>query len=60
MSGAREELDPRLILPLIALVDVGLAVAVVLLLDLPLWALAIAIPLAWTDTLVIAMVLRRR
>jgi hypothetical protein len=43
----------------VALIDVGLAVAVVLLLGLPLWALAVAIPLAWTDTLVIALVLRR-
>jgi hypothetical protein len=58
MSRERE-LEPRLILPVVALIDVGLAVAVVLLLGLPLWALAVAIPLAWTDTLVIALVLRR-
>jgi hypothetical protein len=57
--SARNEVDPRLVLPVVALIDVGLAVAVVLLLDLPLWALALAIPLAWTDTLVIALVLRR-
>ncbi len=53
------KLDARYILPFVALFDVVLAVAVVLLLDLPVWALAVAIPLAWTDTLVIGLILRR-
>ena len=47
------------ILPVVALVDVALAVAVVLLLGLPLWTLALAIPIAWTDTLVIGYFLRK-
>lgn len=54
-----QQLDSRLILSLVALFDVVLAVAVVLLLELPLWALALAIPVAWTDTLIVALVLRR-
>jgi hypothetical protein len=58
-SQASVELSLGLILPVIALVDVALAVAVVLLLNLPLWSLAIVIPLAWTDTLLVAFILRR-